>query len=75
MEQLYRELAGGHHLSAKLHALLEGPLDGRGQEEAIEVSRELGRVFTVSLYMLRPYSNSRMDEMIRTAPETMGDDD
>ncbi|KAL5228752.1 hypothetical protein ABZP36_017017 [Zizania latifolia] len=68
MEQLYRELAGGHHLSAKLHALLEGPLDGRRLEEAIEVSRELGRVFMVSLYMLRPCSDSRVDEMIRAAP-------
>ncbi|KAG8054954.1 hypothetical protein GUJ93_ZPchr0001g29624 [Zizania palustris] len=68
MEQLYRELAGGHHLSAKLHALLEGPLDGRGLEEAVEVSRELRRVFMVSLYMLRPYSDSRVDEMVRAPP-------
>uniref|UniRef100_A0A0E0C9J6 WRKY domain-containing protein n=1 Tax=Oryza meridionalis TaxID=40149 RepID=A0A0E0C9J6_9ORYZ len=76
IEQLYRELAGGRHLSAKLQALLEGPLDSRGQKEAVDVSRELGRVFMVSLYMLKPCSNSsrRPGEVTRTAPETRTDD-
>uniref|UniRef100_A0A0E0JQD3 WRKY domain-containing protein n=1 Tax=Oryza punctata TaxID=4537 RepID=A0A0E0JQD3_ORYPU len=76
IEQLYRELAGGRHLSAKLQALLEGPLDSRGQEEAADVSRELGRVFMVSLYMLKPCSSSGRTEevMTRTAPETRTDD-
>ncbi|XP_052140909.1 uncharacterized protein LOC127760660 [Oryza glaberrima] len=76
IEQLYRELAGGRRLSAKLQALLEGPLDSRGQKEAVDVSRELGRVFMVSLYMLKPCSNSsrRPEGVTRTAPETRTDD-
>uniref|UniRef100_A0A0D9V778 WRKY domain-containing protein n=1 Tax=Leersia perrieri TaxID=77586 RepID=A0A0D9V778_9ORYZ len=77
IEQLYRELTGGRHLSAKLQALLEGPLDSRSQKEAEMVSRELGRVFMVSLYMLKPCSSSssRPEEVTRTSPETTRTDD
>ncbi|KAF0922048.1 hypothetical protein E2562_024000 [Oryza meyeriana var. granulata] len=39
IEQLYRELAGGRHLSAKLQALLEGTLDSRSKKEA-EMQRQ-----------------------------------
>ncbi|XP_006646438.2 probable WRKY transcription factor 38 [Oryza brachyantha] len=77
IEQLYRELAGGRQLSANLQALLEGPLDSRVQKEAVDVSRELGRVFMVSLYMLKPGSSSSIipEEVARTTtPETRTDD-
>jgi hypothetical protein len=72
VEQLWQELVGGYNLNARLLALLEHPMDIRGQEAAMAMSQELSRVFMVSLFTLKPGHRSRVAEVIRMmAPEAM----
>jgi hypothetical protein len=71
VEQLWQELVGGYNLNARLLALLEHPMDIRGQEAAMAMSEELSRVFMVSLFTLKPGHRSRVAEVRMMAPEAM----
>jgi hypothetical protein len=68
VEQLSRELLGGYNLNARLLALLQEPLDSRGQEAAMAMTQELCGVFRnlmVSLSMLEPDDSGVVE--VRTA--------
>lgn len=69
VEQLRQELNGGQELSARLWELISHPLDSGGREAALEMIKQISRVFMVSLFMLKPGDSSRVGEARMVAPE------